>query len=131
VYFGLVSAYFYIYLLFNPDDPGKKEFYSKTTLSPGYFIGYDYFPGREIPSNLNKSYLLHLIGEYFENFSKRLYILGCLIYFFFLYIFGMFKKREELSKDICEELDLYKIKILSELDKYLSVDEPETEKKDN
>jgi hypothetical protein len=66
VHIGLVSSYYYAYLLLNPDDPEKKKFYSTTSVSPGVNIGGRVIGGGGVQTNHHKSFLFHLIREHYK-----------------------------------------------------------------
>ena len=54
----------------NPDDKGKKDFYSATTVTQGINIGGRMLGGGGIQTNHHKSYLFHLVREYYKSLSK-------------------------------------------------------------
>lgn len=82
----------------NPDDPGKKKFYSTTT-STGVNIGGRIVGGGGIQTNHHKSYLLHLIREHYKGLSKMFFIQFSAIYLFILFMFNFFPERAKLQQD--------------------------------
>lgn len=98
IHIGAVTGYYYIFLLLNPDDPGKKKFYSETTSQQGINIGGKIISGG-IQSNRHKSYLMHLVREYYKGMSKLFMIQFGLIYLLILSLFKFFPERERLKED--------------------------------
>jgi hypothetical protein len=109
LHISCVFAYYYIYLKLNPDDPGQKNFYSSTTVSPGVNIGGRVIGGGGIQTNTHKSYLIHLAREYYKSLSKMFLIEFSLIYLMFLFLFKFFTERAKLKEDTFAALQLYKI----------------------
>ena len=98
IHIGTVTGYYYIYLYLNPDDPGKKKFYSETVAQQAINIGGKIIGGG-IQTNRHKSYLMHLVREYYKGMSKIFLIQFGLIYLAILSVFKFFPEREKLTED--------------------------------
>ncbi|RNA41036.1 hypothetical protein BpHYR1_035035 [Brachionus plicatilis] len=98
IHIGSVIGYYYFCLLLNPDDPGKKKFYSETTAQQGINIGGKIIGGG-IQTNRHKSYLMHLVREYYKGMSKLFLLQFGLIYLLILTLFKFFPEREKLKED--------------------------------
>jgi hypothetical protein len=98
IHVGIVAGYYWTFLYMNPDDPGKKKFYSTTT-STGVNIGGKVVGGGGIQTNHHKSYLLHLIREHYKSLSKLFFIEFSAIYCFILYLFKFFPERSRLQEE--------------------------------
>lgn len=109
LHIGIIFGYYWLYLYFNPNDQGKKDFYSQTTTSPGVNIGGKVVGGGGVQTNHHKSYLLHLVREYYKTLSKTFFIEFSLIYVFFLYILSFFPNRAKLKEDTAAAFASYKI----------------------
>ena len=99
IHVGLVFGYYYVFLWLNPDDPGKKQFYSTTSISQGVTIGGRTIGGGGVQTNHHKSYLLHCLREHYKNLKKLFLIEFSIIYMFFLVVFRFFPKRAKLKED--------------------------------
>jgi hypothetical protein len=98
IHVGLVSAYYYTFLYLNPDDPGKKKFYSTTT-STGVNIGGKNVGGGGIQTNHHKSYFLHLVREHYKGLSKLFFLEFSTIYCLILVLFKFFPERAKLQEE--------------------------------
>ncbi len=98
IHVGIVSAYYYTFLWLNPDDPGKKKFYSTTT-STGVNIGGKVVGGGGIQTNHHKSYFLHLVREHYKGLSKLFFIEFSTIYCLILVLFKFFPERAKLQEE--------------------------------
>lgn len=99
IHISIVVSYYYIYLYMNPDDPGKKKFYSTTTTSPGVKIGNRVVGRGAVQTNNHKSYLLHLVREHYKSMSKIFFLQFSIIYLILLFLFKFFPEREKLRVD--------------------------------
>lgn len=87
------SLYYFTYLWLNPDDPGRKQFYSSTTASKGVNIGGKTLGGGGIHTNYHKSYLFHLIKNFYMNYAKTFCVQFSIVYLIALYFMGFFEER--------------------------------------
>lgn len=99
IHIGVVSTYYYTFLWLNPDDPGKKKFYSTTSVSPGVNIGGRVIGGGGIQTNHHKSYFFHLIREHYKGLSNMFFIQFSAIYLVILFVFKFFPERAKLKED--------------------------------
>ena len=105
---GSIFGYFWLYLYLNPDDQGQKDFYSQTTVSPGVNVGGKMVGGGGVQTNYHKSYLMHLIREYYKSLSKSFFIEFSLVYLLFLYLLGFFPERAKLKEDTTAAFESFK-----------------------
>ncbi len=105
---GTIVGYYWLYLYFNPDDQGKKDFYEATTVTQGVNIGGKILGGGGIQTNHHKSYMFHLVREYYKSLSKTFFIEFSLVYVFFLYLLNFFPNRERLRKSTATVFDTFK-----------------------
>ena len=108
LHIGMIFSYYWLYLYYNPDDEGKKNFYSQTTVSQGVNIGGKTLGGGGVQTNHHKSYVLHLIREYYKSLSTMFFVEFSLIYVFFLYILSFFENRAQLKEDTHAAFEAYK-----------------------
>lgn len=99
IHIGMVTGYYYSFLYFNPDDEGKKNFYSSTSVSPGINIGGRIVGGGGVQTNHHKSYLFHLVREHYKGLSKMFFIQFSSIYLLILVLLRFFPEREKLRED--------------------------------
>jgi hypothetical protein len=98
IHVGIVGGYYYTFLWLNPDDPGKKKFYS-TTSSTGVNIGGKIVGGGGVQTNHHKSYFLHLVREHYKGLSKMFFVQFSAIYTLILFLFKFFPERVKLQED--------------------------------
>ena len=60
-------------------------------------------------TNHHKSYLLHLVREYYKGLSKTFFIEFSVIYVFFLFVLKFFPEREKLKEDTAAVFASYKL----------------------
>jgi hypothetical protein len=89
-----------------PDDPGKKKFYSSTSVSPGVNIGGRVVGGGGIQTNHHKSYFLHLVREHYKGLSNMFFIQFSTIYLIILVLFKFFPERSKLKEDTVTAFNL-------------------------
>lgn len=106
LHIGCVCAYYYTFLWLNPDDPGKKKFYSSTSVSPGINIGGRVVGGGGIQTNHHKSYFLHLVREHYKGLSNMFFIQFSTIYLIILVLFKFFPERSKLKEDTVTAFNL-------------------------
>lgn len=106
IHIGIVSCYYYTYLWLNPDDPGKKKFYSSTTVSPGVNIGGRVIGGGGVQTNHHKSYFLHLVREYYKGLNWFFFVQFSAIYLFILFVFKFFPERARLKEETVAAFNL-------------------------
>jgi len=94
-----ITSYYYIYLYLNPEDEGRKKFYSTTYSSKGVSIGGKTLGGGGIQTNHHKSYLFHLIKDFYTNYPKTFCAEFSLIYLIVLYLMGFFKEQANRFED--------------------------------
>lgn len=105
----MIFAYYGTYLWLYPDDKGQKDFYSTTTVDQGVNIGGKTLGGGNVMTNHHKSYLLHLVREYYKGLSKTFFIEFSVIYVFFLFVLKFFPDREKLKDDTAAVFASYKM----------------------
>lgn len=108
LHIGAVVGYYWLYLYYNPDDQGQKDFYSQTTVSQGVQVGGKMLGGGAVQTNHHKSYLLHLVREYYKSLSKTFFIEFSLVYLFFLYLLRFFPERAKLKEDTTAAFESFK-----------------------
>lgn len=106
IHVGCISAYFYIYLYLNPEDPGKKQFYAATQTSPGINIGGKMVGGGGISTNAHKSYVFHLIREHYKALNYKFFFQFSAIYLMLLIWLKFFSERAQLKLDTAEIFNL-------------------------
>ncbi|CAF1057351.1 unnamed protein product [Brachionus calyciflorus] len=99
LHIGLVTGYYYTYLWLHPDDPGKKKFYSETTVQKGINIGGKIIGGGGVQTNHHKSYLMHLVREHYTGLSKIFLLQFGALYLLILSMFKFFPERAKLKED--------------------------------
>ena len=109
LHIGVIFGYYGTYLWLYPDDKGKKDFYSLTTVNKGVNIGGRNLGGGGVMTNHHKSYLLHLVREYYKGLSKTFFIEFSVIYVFFLFVLKFFPEREKLKEDTAAVFASYKL----------------------
>ncbi len=114
LHIGTIIAYNWLFLYFNPDDQGKKDFYAATSVTQGVNIGGKVVGGGGVQTNHHKSYLLHVVREYYKTLSKMFFIEFSLIYVFFLYVLNFFPNRERLKVDTAAAFASFKAASQSE-----------------
>lgn len=100
IHIGSVCAYYWIFLKLNPDDPGKKKFYSTTTVSPGINVGGRVLGGGGVQTNHHKSYFLHLVREHYKGLSYMFFIQFSAIYLIILVLFKFFPNELSLKRTL-------------------------------
>jgi hypothetical protein len=98
IHIGLVTLYYYVHLWRNPDDEGKKRFYSQS-VSNGVNIGGKIVGAGGVSSNSHKSYLFHLVREFYKNQSVYFFVQFSAIYLLILFLLKFFPEREKLKQD--------------------------------
>lgn len=129
IHIGLVTLYYYIYLWRNPDDEGKKRFYSQS-VSSGVNIGGKIVGAGGVSSNSHKSYLFHLVREFYKNQSVYFFIQFSAIYLLVLFLLKFFPEREKLKQDTMIAFNLNQSES-KELDSDTDTQEEERDKRKN
>lgn len=91
-----ITSYYSVYLWLHPDDPDRKAFYSAKVASKGVNVGGKVLGGGGIQTNYHKSYLFHVIKNFYMNSPKMFCVQFSILYLIVLYYMGFF--REQNSK---------------------------------
>lgn len=93
IHITFVTAYYSVYLYLHPDDPDRKAFYNANVASKGVNVGGKVLGGGGVQTNHHKSYLFHVIKNFYMNSPKMFCLQFSFVYLIVLYYMGFFKEQ--------------------------------------